>query len=101
MGRREIARRQLFVRIDVRCCIPSQQHRRIADRCGAICTFGIVLTTKRFCTAIERPEVPSGISRVARRTIPGSVELDRACDDLPHRAAVDEGFAAAQGQNSP
>jgi len=33
MARREIGRRQLLVLIDVPCCDPSLQHRRIADRC--------------------------------------------------------------------
>jgi len=37
---------------------------------GAICTFGIVVTWKRFCAEIEDPEVPFGISRFATRTVP-------------------------------
>ena len=34
MERREIGRLQLLARIDVPCCDPSLQHRRIADRFG-------------------------------------------------------------------
>jgi hypothetical protein len=37
---------------------------------GAICPFGIVITTKKFCAAIEDQEVPFGISRFATRTVP-------------------------------
>src|SRR5215212_5515554 len=76
MARREIGRRQLLVLIDVPCCDPSLQHRRIADRCGRHLYLRHRPHDEEVLRAIDDPEVPFRISRFATRTVPRSVELD-------------------------